>query len=101
MKSHAKNHLSSGGRYPVLRAFAILSMILAVVALISGLVAAGWALVVSGAASATETVTYTYDARGRLVQVTRTGGPSGGTQVTYTHDKANNRTRVLVTGAPH
>ena len=39
-----KSHLASGGRYPVLRAFAILYMIMAVVALISGLIAAGWAL---------------------------------------------------------
>src|SRR5206468_7201518 len=38
-------HVASGGRYPVLRAFAILYVIMAVVALISGIVGAGWALV--------------------------------------------------------
>lgn len=58
------------------------------------------ALGVSGVAQAAETVTYTYDARGRLVKVVRTGGPANGTQVEYTHDPASNRTRVKVTGAP-
>jgi hypothetical protein len=38
-------HVSSGGRYPVLRAFSILYVFMAVLALLSGLVAAGWALV--------------------------------------------------------
>jgi len=38
-------HVQSGGRYPVLRAFAILYVIMAVIALISGIVGAGWALV--------------------------------------------------------
>lgn len=50
---------------------------------------------------AAETITYTYDARGRLVQVVHSGGPVSGTQVNYTHDTASNRTRVQVTGAPH
>lgn len=38
-------HVASGGRYPVLRAFAIIYLVMAVVALLSGLVAAGWALI--------------------------------------------------------
>jgi hypothetical protein len=38
-------HVASGSRYPVLRAFAILYLIGAVVALISGIVGAGWALI--------------------------------------------------------
>ena len=38
-------HLSSGGRYPVLRAFAIIYLIMAVVALVSGIIGAGWALI--------------------------------------------------------
>jgi hypothetical protein len=38
-------HVASGGRYPVLRAFAILYVIMSVVALIAGIVGAGWALV--------------------------------------------------------
>lgn len=44
---------------------------------------------------------YTYDALGRLTQVTRNGGPSSGTQAIYGYDAASNRTRVQVTGAPH
>ena len=51
-------------------------------------------------AAAAETVTYVYDARGRLVQVIRSGGPVSGTQVTYAHDQADNRTSVQVVGAP-
>lgn len=37
-------HIGSGGRYPVLRAVAILYLIMAVVALAAGIVGAGWAL---------------------------------------------------------
>lgn len=59
------------------------------------------ALSFAGRAAASETITYAYDARGRLVQVVHSGGPASGTQVTYTHDAASNRTRVQVTGAPH
>jgi hypothetical protein len=38
-------HLMSGGRYPVLRALAIIYLILAGVAVLAGVVGAGWALV--------------------------------------------------------
>jgi hypothetical protein len=38
-------HVSSGGRYPVLRAFAILYVIMSVIALIAGIIGAGWALI--------------------------------------------------------
>jgi YD repeat-containing protein len=63
-----------------------------------------WAIgsaVTATQAMATETVTYTYDARGRLVQVVHSGSVNNGQQTTYTHDKANNRTNVTTTGAPH
>lgn len=50
-------------------------------------------------ALATETVTYTYDAKGRLVKVERTGGTSDGAKTEYEHDKADNRKRVKTTGA--
>lgn len=49
---------------------------------------------------ATETVTYTYDAKGRLVKVVRTGTVNNGVTTEYTHDKADNRKKVKVTGAP-
>lgn len=38
-------HVASGGRYPVLRAFAILYLVMAGIALLSGIIGAGWALV--------------------------------------------------------
>ena len=48
----------------------------------------------------TETVTYTYDARGRLIKVTHTGTVNNNVQTDYTHDKASNRKKVKTTGAP-
>ncbi|MEQ1549248.1 MAG: hypothetical protein ABL918_11480 [Chakrabartia sp.] len=50
-------------------------------------------------AYAAETITYTYDAKGRLVKVVRTGTVNNNVQVQYTHDKANNRKNVVVTGS--
>ena len=58
------------------------------------------ALLFANAASATETVSYTYDAKGRLVKVERTGTVNNNITTTYTHDKADNRTNVKTTGAP-
>jgi RHS Repeat len=48
---------------------------------------------------AAETITYNYDAKGRLVKVVRSGTVNNGVQTTYTHDKANNRKTVVVTGS--
>lgn len=48
-----------------------------------------------GAHSA-ETITYTYDALGRLVQVVRTGSVNNNVQATYTLDPAGNRVSVQV-----
>ena len=59
------------------------------------------ALLVGGSASAAETISYRYDAQGRLVQVVRSGGPVSGSQTSYTQDAAGNRTQVQVSGAPH
>ena len=56
---------------------------------------------VAGSATATETITYTYDAKGRLVKVVRTGTVNNNVTVEYTHDKADNRTRVKVTNSPN
>lgn len=52
-------------------------------------------------ASATETITYTYDAKGRLVKVERSGTVNSNVKVEYSHDKSNNRTNVKVTGSPN
>jgi YD repeat-containing protein len=49
-------------------------------------------LIGSTAASASETLTYSYDARGRLKTVAHTGSVNNGKTTTYTLDKANNRT---------
>jgi hypothetical protein len=50
---------------------------------------------------AAETATYSYDAKGRLVQVVKSGGPNSGATTTYSQDKADNRTRVTTSGAPN
>jgi YD repeat-containing protein len=55
--------------------------------------AAGLAAV---AAWASETITYTYDARGRLVRVVRTGTVNNNVTANYSYDKADNRTSVNV-----
>lgn len=49
-------------------------------------------LLIGTAAIAAETVTYTYDARGRLVSVAHSGGPNTGLTTSYTLDPADNRT---------
>lgn len=53
------------------------------------------------AAHATETITYTYDAKGRLVKVERSGTVNDNVKTEYQHDDADNRTRVKTTGAPN
>ncbi|KCZ97126.1 hypothetical protein HPO_16725 [Hyphomonas polymorpha PS728] len=56
-------------------------------------------LMLSPVAQASSTITYTYDARGRLKTVSLSGGMHSGAVTTYTYDKANNRVRKQVTGA--
>jgi YD repeat-containing protein len=48
-------------------------------------------------AMASETINYSYDARGRLVQVKHTGTVNNNVSANYTYDKANNRTNLNVT----
>lgn len=52
-----------------------------------------------GLVQAAETITYSYDAKGRLVKVVHSGTVNNGVTVTYTHDKADNRTNVTTTGS--
>jgi hypothetical protein len=52
-------------------------------------------------AIASETINYSYDAKGRLVRVDRTGTVNNGVTTNYAHDKADNRTNVTVTGSPN
>ena len=58
-------------------------------------------LAAAAPAFASETVTYSYDAKGRLVKVVRTGTVNNNVTVEYTHDKADNRTRLKVTNSPN
>ena len=53
-------------------------------------------LLCTSTASATETITYTYDARGRLIKVVHTGNVNNNNQACYKYDKAGNRTNVKV-----
>ena len=48
---------------------------------------------------AAETMTYTYDAKGRLIKVVHSGTVNNGVTTDYSHDKADNRTNVKTTGA--
>lgn len=57
-------------------------------------------LTTATSAHAAETLTYTYDAKGRVTKVVRTGTVNNNVRTDYEHDKANNRKRVKVTGAP-
>ena len=56
-------------------------------------------LIGATAALANETITYTYDARGRLAQINHSGSVNNGVQTSYAQDKADNRTNVTTTGA--
>jgi len=53
-------------------------------------------LAAAAAAWASETITYTYDARGRLVKVVRSGSVNNNVTANYSYDKADNRTNVNV-----
>lgn len=57
------------------------------------------ALLFGVAAEAAETITYKYDAKGRLVEVKRTGTVNNNVTTTYQHDKADNRKNVTTTGS--
>ena len=59
------------------------------------------ALIVSSVANASETIAFSYDARGRLVQVARTGTINNGVTTTYAYDKAHNRVTKTTTGSPN
>lgn len=52
-------------------------------------------------ATATETISYTYDAKGRLVKVVRTGTVNNNVTTEYEHDKADNRKNVKTTNSPN
>ena len=55
--------------------------------------------VFSVSAAAAETTKYTYDAKGRLVKVERSGTVNNNVKTDYEHDRADNRKRVKTTGS--
>jgi YD repeat-containing protein len=62
------------------------------------------AALLAAAAYATETLTYKYDARGRLVEVDRNqvvNNAAANVVTTYGYDKADNRNQVTTTGSPN
>jgi hypothetical protein len=70
------------------------------------LLVVGGALAAAGIASATglaggsETINYTYDAKGRLILVQHSGTVNNNVVANYTFDAADNRRNLKVTGAP-
>ena len=58
-------------------------------------------LAIATPSTAAETITYTYDAKGRLVKVVRTGTVNNNVTIDYEHDKADNRTRLKVINSPN
>ena len=60
----------------------------------------GALIAAAGIASASETITYTYDAKGRLVLVRHSGTVNNNVTANYSFDAADNRRTLNVTGAP-
>ena len=58
-------------------------------------------VLLGAAAYASETITYTYDARGRLIQVSHSGSVNDNLVSNYVYDKADNRTNKTTTGSPN
>lgn len=59
------------------------------------------AVLFSVPAAAAETISHSYDARGRLVRVVRTGTVNNGVTTVYTIDRADNRANVTTTNSPN
>jgi hypothetical protein len=53
-------------------------------------------LIGSTAAAASETINYSYDERGRLKQVARSGSVNNGLKACYVLDKAHNRMKLTI-----
>ncbi|MEG8222344.1 hypothetical protein OSJ57_17200 [Sphingomonas sp. HH69] len=53
----------------------------------------------AGAAQASSTTVYTYDALGRLIQASTTGTVNSGVQMSMTYDAADNRVNYQVIGS--
>jgi YD repeat-containing protein len=55
-------------------------------------------IALGAAAYASETITYKYDARGRLIQVSHSGTVNNNVVSNYSYDKAENRNVVTTNG---
>ena len=64
------------------------------------LIVVGFLIAAAGIASASETITYSYDAKGRLILVQHGGTVNNNVVANYTYDAADNRKNLKVTGAP-
>lgn len=62
--------------------------------------AAGVAML-AAAVTASETISYIYDAKGRVIKVERTGTVNNNVQAEYAYDRADSRTTVKITGSPN
>lgn len=58
-------------------------------------------LILGVTAYAAETITYSYDARGRVKTVARTGSINNNVTTNYVYDKADNRSSKATTGSPN
>jgi len=56
--------------------------------------------IASAGVSGSETINYTYDAKGRLILVQHSGTVNNNVVANYTYDAADNRKNLKVTGAP-
>ena len=65
------------------------------------LIALGLAAMITSSAQASETITYTYDAKGRLVKVEHSRSINNNLIANYTYDKADNRANLNVAGSPN
>jgi hypothetical protein len=58
-------------------------------------------ILLGAAAYASETITYQYDARGRLILVSHSGSVNNNVVTNYSYDKADNRTLKNTVGSPN
>ncbi len=74
--------------------------VLAVAAFSVTVAALGTGTAIADGGWGNETINYTYDAKGRLIQVQHSGTVNSNVVSNYSFDKADNRVNVNVTGAP-